>query len=341
MSRKILVTGSAGFIGFYICKRLIENGYEIIGIDNINNYYDTKLKETRLGLLNQQSLGKKNWQFFKVDLINKEELLEIFQTYKPQIVINLAAQAGVRYSLENPGAYINSNIIGFYNILECCKIAKVKNLLYASSSSVYGGNTQIPYSENDSVNHPVSIYAATKKSNELMAHSYSHLYGIACTGMRFFTVYGPWGRPDMAPMIFTDAILNKKTLKIFNYGNMSRSFTYIDDVVEIVMRLIQKPAIPDASFNPKKPNLATSWCSNRIFNIGNDNSVDLLTFINTLEKELGLEALKDFESLQKGDVVNTLSDNTIINKWIGNYPKTSLKQGIKKFINWYKDYFKY
>ena len=341
MSKNILVTGAAGFIGFYLCKKLIEDGFQVIGIDNINDYYDIKLKNSRLEILSQKSLRQRNWQFFKVDLINQDLLLEIFKEYKPDKVINLAAQAGVRYSLENPGAYINSNIIGFYNILECCRISKVKSLLYASSSSVYGGNTKIPFSENDSVNHPVSIYAATKRSNELMAHSYSHLHGISCTGMRFFTVYGPWGRPDMAPMIFADAIINQKTLKIFNYGNMSRSFTYIDDAIDIIIKLIHKPATPDLSFDSRKPNSSSSWCSNRIFNIGNKDAVNLLTFINTLEMELGLEAKKDFKSLQKGDVVNTLSDNKNINKWIGTYPKTSLINGIKMFLNWYKSYYNY
>ncbi len=340
MSRNILITGAAGFIGFHLCKKLIEQGNSVIGIDNINDYYDTKLKRDRLEIISQISTKEKNWQFFKIDLIDKDLLLGIFQEYKPQTVIHLAAQAGVRYSLENPDAYIKSNILGFYNILECCKKSKVKSLLYASSSSVYGGNTKIPFSENDSVNHPVSLYAATKKSNELMAHSYSHLYGISCTGMRFFTVYGPWGRPDMSPMIFADAITNKKTLKIFNYGNMSRSFTFIDDVIEILIQLIQKPAMPDEGFNPKKPNSATSWCSHRIFNIGNENSVELLTFINMLEKELGLKGIKDFQSLQKGDVVNTLSDNTNINEWLGTHPKTSLKKGIKIFIDWYSNYYK-
>ncbi len=340
MSKYILVTGSAGFIGFYLCKKLIEEGYEVIGIDNINDYYDTKLKRERLEILSQKSSKTKNWQFFKIDLINKDLLFEIFKKYKPRTVINLAAQAGVRYSLENPGAYINSNILGFYNILECCKMSEVQSLLYASSSSVYGGNTKIPFSENDSVNHPVSIYAATKRSNELMAHSYSHLYGIACTGMRFFTVYGPWGRPDMAPMIFADSIINKKTLKIFNYGNMSRSFTFIDDVIEIVIRLIQKPAIPDLSFDSGNPKSSSSWCSNRIFNIGNENGTGLLEFISLLENELGLEAVKDFDSLQTGDVVNTLSDNAVMNEWIGIVPKTSLSKGIKIFLNWYKNYYK-
>ncbi len=339
MSKNILVTGSAGFIGFHLCKKLIENGINTIGIDNVNNYYDTKLKNKRIDILNQIALKKNNWKFFKFDLQNKNLLLKVFQENKPQIVINLAAQAGVRYSLINPDAYIKSNIIGFYNILECCKISNVESLLYASSSSVYGGNTKIPYSENDPVNHPVSLYAATKRSNELMAHSYSHLYGIPCTGMRFFTVYGPMGRPDMAPMLFVDAIINRKTLKIFNNGNMSRSFTYIDDVIDILMELIQKPAAKDKSFDPKEPNPSSSWCPNKILNIGNSNAVGLLTFINMLEKELGLEAIKNFEVLQKGDVLNTLSDNTIINEWIGNQPKTPINEGIKTFVNWYKNYY--
>ncbi len=339
MSEYILVTGCAGFIGFHLCKKLIEDRYKVIGIDNINDYYDIKLKKKRLEILSQTALKKNNWDFFKIDLLDKNSLLQIFEKYKPSTIINLAAQAGVRYSLENPEAYINSNIHGFFNILECCKFLKVKSLLYASSSSVYGGNTKTPFSENDSVNHPVSLYAATKRSNELMAHSYSHLYGIPCTGLRFFTVYGPLGRPDMAPMIFADAIINKKTLKIFNYGKMSRSFTYIDDVTNILMRLIKKPATLDGSFDTKKPNSSSSWCPNRILNIGNENAIDLLNFINMLEEEIGIEAIKDFDSLKKGDVVNTQSENTNLNKWIGTYPKTSLREGIKIFINWYKNYY--
>ena len=340
MSEYFLVTGCAGFIGFHLCKKLIENRYKVIGIDNINDYYDPKLKKKRLEILSQKSLKKNNWEFFKIDLLDKNSLLQIFEKYKPSTVINLAAQAGVRYSLENPEAYINTNINGFFNILECCKFSKVKSLLYASSSSVYGGNTKIPFSENDSVNHPMSLYAATKRSNELMAHSYSHLYGIPCTGIRFFTVYGPYGRPDMAPMIFADAIINKKTLKIYNYGKMSRSFTYIDDVTNILMRLIKKPASQDSSFDTKKPNSSSSWCPNRILNIGNENAIGLLTFINMLEKELGIKAIKDFDSLKKGDVVNTQSENTNLNNWIGTVPKTSLNEGIKTFVNWYKNYYK-
>ena len=339
MNKTILVTGSAGFIGFHLCRRLLDNGNNVIGIDNINDYYDVHLKEKRLEILNEVELKNNKWKFFKTDLTNKESLLKIFEYYSPKIVVNLAAQAGVRYSLENPSAYINSNIVGFSNILEACKKTEVKNLLYASSSSVYGGNTKIPFSENDSVNHPVSLYAATKRSNELMAHSYSHLYGLSCTGLRFFTVYGPWGRPDMAPMIFANAIINKKPLKIFNYGNMSRSFTFIDDVIEILMKFLDKPAIPDKLFNTINPNSSTSWSAHRIFNIGDNKSIKITQFINFLERELGLKAIKEFKNMQKGDIVNTLSDNRILEEWIGTYPKTPLNIGIKKFIDWYLQYY--
>ena len=339
MNKNILVTGSAGFIGFHLCKRLIETGIKVVGIDNVNDYYDVELKEKRLELLSQTS-SKNNWQFFKTDLLDKDQLLQIFQDHKPQTVINLAAQAGVRYSIKNPTAYINSNIMGFQNILDCCKESDIKHLLYASSSSVYGGNINSSFSELNSVDHPVSVYAATKRANELFAHTYSHLYNISSTGMRFFTVYGPWGRPDMAPMIFADAIINKKTLKIFNYGKMSRSFTYIDDVTNILMRLIKKPATGDESFDTKKPNSSSSWCPNRILNIGNENAIGLLNFINMLEEEIGAEAIKDFDSLKKGDVVNTQSENTNLNNWIGTYPKTSLREGIKIFVNWYKNYYR-
>ena len=339
MNKTILVTGSAGFIGFHLCRRLLDNGNNVIGIDNINDYYDVHLKEKRLEILNEVELKNNKWKFFKTDLTNKESLLKIFEYYSPKIVVNLAAQAGVRYSLENPSAYINSNIVGFSNILEACKKTEVKNLLYASSSSVYGGNTKIPFSENDSVNHPVSLYAATKRSNELMAHSYSHLYGLSCTGLRFFTVYGPWGRPDMAPMIFANAIINKKPLKIFNHGNMSRSFTFIDDVIEILMKFLDKPAIPDKLFNTINPNSSTSWSAHRIFNIGDNKSIKITQFINFLERELGLKAIKEFKNMQKGDIVNTLSDNRILEEWIGTYPKTPLNIGIKKFIDWYLQYY--
>ncbi|RPG57642.1 MAG: NAD-dependent epimerase/dehydratase family protein [Flavobacteriales bacterium TMED235] len=338
--KHILVTGAAGFIGFHVIQNFLKKGYKVVGIDNLNNYYDINLKNKRLEiLLEDSSLNFNNWSFIKTDLMNKDHLFEIFDRFKPEIVVNLAAQAGVRYSLENPSAYINSNIVGFLNLLECCKSYKVKNLLYASSSSVYGGNSKIPFSEDDPVDHPVSIYAATKRANELIAHTYSHLYNIPAIGLRFFTVYGPWGRPDMAPMIFADAIINQKPIKIFNYGKMSRSFTYIDDVVEIIERLIKKPSIPSRNFNKYAPNPSTSWCPHRVFNIGNQKSVSLMEFIEYLEKELGKEAYKEFEEMQQGDVKDTLADNAKIISWIGDFEETSLSSGIKNFVEWYRSFY--
>ena len=336
----ILVTGAAGFIGFHVIQNFLKKGYKVVGIDNLNNYYDVNLKNKRLEiLLENSSLNSNNWSFIKADLVNKDHLFEIFDQFKPNIVVNLAAQAGVRYSLENPSAYINSNIVGFSNLLECCKSFKVMNLLYASSSSVYGGNSKIPFSEDDPVDHPVSIYAATKRANELMAHTYSHLYNISATGLRFFTVYGPWGRPDMAPMIFADAIINQKPIKIFNYVKMSRSFTYIDDVVEIIDRLIRQPSIPSKNFNKYAPNPSTSWSPHRVFNIGTQKSVSLMKFVECLEKELGKEAHKEFEEMQQGDVRDTLADNSKIISWIGDFEETSLSSGIKIFVKWYKSFY--
>ncbi len=341
MNNKILITGSAGFIGFHLCKKLIGKGSQVIGIDNINDYYDIELKKKRLEILSKISSENKNWQFFKVDLVNKEELLQIFQDHKPATVINLAAQAGVRYSIENPRAYINSNIVGFQNILDCCKSNKIKHLLYASSSSVYGGNINTPFSELNSVNHPVSIYAATKRANELFAHTYSHLYGIPSTGMRFFTVYGPWGRPDMAPMIFANSIFLRKPIKVFNFGKMSRSFTYIDDVIDSIERLIQKPAEIDKKFDKQNPRPDSSWCPHRIFNIGNNESIELEKFISYLEKEIGINAIKEYKDMQMGDVKETKADNSNLKEWIGECPKTPLDKGIKNFITWYKNFYKY
>ena len=339
MSKTILVTGAAGFIGFHLCKSLLEEGYKIIGLDNLNDYYDVKLKEKRLKVISEKvSENKSSWHFTKTDIKNNDDLIKVFEDFKPEIVVNLAAQAGVRYSLINPTSYINSNIVGFLNILECCKKFKIKNLLYASSSSVYGGNSKIPFSEQDSVNHPVSLYAATKRSNELMAHTYSHLYNLKATGMRFFTVYGPWGRPDMAPMIFAESILSKKPIKVFNYGKMSRSFTYIDDVIKAIKKLILKPATPDKNFSPDNPNPSTSWCPHRIFNIGNKNSINLQEFIITLEKELNIKATKKYLPIQPGDVEETLSENSLIESWCGNINETSVSVGVKKFIKWYKSY---
>ena len=342
MSDYILVTGAAGFIGFHLCKKLLKEGFNIVGIDNLNSYYDIDLKKSRIKLLDNENAEKSNfWNFIKVDLLNKDALYEIFYKYKPKVIINLAAQAGVRYSIDNPSTYIESNLVGFFNILECCKSLQIEKLLYASSSSVYGGNTKIPYAESDPTNHPVSLYAATKRSNELLAHSYSQLYDIPSVGLRFFTVYGPWGRPDMAPMIFTKLILSKKPIMVFNSGKMSRSFTYIDDAIELVFRLIKKNNIWDFNFDKNKPNPSISWASHRILNIGSSVNIKLLDFIETLEKELGIEAIKELKPMQQGDVVNTSADCELINNLVGKIDLTSIEDGVKKFVEWYKDYYNY
>ena len=338
-NKKILITGAAGFIGFSLCKKLLKNGENIIGFDNLNNFYDINLKKRRLKELKDYSLSKGSWNFYQDDLSNKNSLKKIFLEFKPSIVVHLAAQAGVRYSFSNPTSYIESNIIGFHNILELSKEFEIKNLIFASSSSVYGGNQKVPFSENDSVDHPISIYAATKKSNELMAHVYSHAYKIPCTGIRLFTVYGPWGRPDMAPMIFANSIINKEPIKIFNQGQMTRDFTYIDDVVECLIRLISKPAIPNSSFNHFVPESSSSWAPYKIFNIGNNHPVKLLDFVAAIENELGIKAKMIFEPMQQGDVKNTAAETQRIENWIDYKPNTSLTQGIKKFINWYKTIF--
>ena len=335
--KKILVTGSAGFIGYHLCRRLIENKIFVIGIDNLNSYYDVNLKNQRLKQLEIISNKNKSfWKFFKCDLKDKIFLDDLFEKYSPNIIINLAAQAGVRYSLDNPNAYIESNISGFLNLLECCRKKEIKNLIYASSSSVYGGNTKIPFSEKDNVDHPVSLYAATKKSNELMAHTYSHLFKIPAIGLRFFTVYGPWGRPDMAPMIFTKAIIERKPLRIFNNGEMFRDFTFIDDVIEIILRLIDKPSKPNNSFNFQDPRPDSSWAPHRIFNVGNSKSEYLMDFIRYLEEEIGIDAIKEFKEMQPGDVKATSADTSSIEKYIDFRPNTPLKVGIKKFYSWYK-----
>ena len=341
MNNKILVTGSAGFIGYHLVKKLLEDNFEVIGFDNLNSYYDVDLKRARLNDINELSI-KNNycWKFFKGNLEEIESLENIFCQFNPKIIVHLAAQAGVRYSLLNPMAYINSNIIGFQNILDCSRNYGIEHLLYASSSSVYGGNTKTPFSEKDSVNHPVSIYAATKKSNELFAHAYSHLYKIPVTGMRFFTVYGPWGRPDMAPMIFTDAILNKKPIKVFNNGDMYRDFTYIDDVIKAIRNLIKKPSTPNPDFVKEQPDPSSSWSPFRIFNIGNSKTISLMKFIEILEKELGSVAIKKLEPMQAGDVKSTSADTSLLDSYIGYKPNTSLKEGIRNFIYWYKDFYK-
>ncbi len=340
---KIFVTGAAGFIGFHLCKKLISSNYKVIGLDNFNTYYDVSLKNERLNHLYKEcKLRKKNnFKIIKGSLEENELISSIFSENNFDFVFHLGAQAGVRYSLENPYAYIDSNIKGFLNILEGCKKNQPKNLIFASSSSVYGGNEKIPFNENDSVDHPVSIYAATKKSNELMAHAYSHLYNLPCTGLRFFTVYGPWGRPDMAPMIFTKSIIEKKPIKIFNNGDMARDFTYINDVIEIMFRFLKKPVQKNKSFDKKNPESSTSWSPYRIFNVGNSKSVKLIDFIQILENEIGEKAIKIFEPMQAGDVKFTSADTSLLDSWIGFKPNTELRVGIKEFVKWYKTYYKH
>ena len=330
----ILVTGAAGFIGSHLSKRLLNEGYEVIGIDNINDYYDQKLKWDRL-----EWIKHPKFKFEKVSLEDRERINNIFIEYKPAIVVNLAAQAGVRYSLVNPHAYIDSNVIGFMNILEACRHHNVEHLIYASSSSVYGANTKMPFSVHDNVDHPVSLYAATKKANELMAHTYSHLYGLPTTGLRFFTVYGPWGRPDMALFLFTKAILNGEPIKVFNNGNMMRDFTYIDDIVESIYRLIQKKPEPNPNWDGKNPDPGTSYAPYRVYNIGNSNPVNLMDFITAIEEKLGIEAKKEFLPLQAGDVPATYADVEDLYNEINFRPQTSIKEGVSKFIDWYLDYY--
>ena len=337
----ILVTGSAGFIGFHLCKKLLEQGKSVIGIDNLNNYYDVKLKRARNKELNFYSKKvNTNFVFFEGDIANSGFINEIFMKYEPYYVVNLAAQAGVRYSIENPDAYIQSNIVGFNKLIEASKNNKVKHFIFASSSSVYGGNKKMPFKEDQNVDHPVSLYAATKRSNELIAHSYSHLFNLPCTGLRFFTVYGPWGRPDMALFLFTSAILNNKPIKIFNNGNMLRDFTYIDDIINGIIGVINNIATKDKSFDFINPNISTSWAPYRIFNIGNSSPIKLMDFINTIEECLDKKAIKQFEPMQPGDVEATSSDVKLLNAWSGFNPETSLKKGISNFVKWYRDYYK-
>tara|TARA_Y200000002_G_C22687511_1_gene666570 strand:- start:2520 stop:3542 length:1023 start_codon:yes stop_codon:yes gene_type:complete len=336
----ILVTGSSGFIGFSLCKDLINKNIPVLGFDNMNPYYDKSLKESRKELL--ISLSNKKNSFFKQinnNLENHEILDKIFEDYKIKTVIHLAAQAGVRYSLQNPISYINSNILGFVNILENCKNHKINNLIFASSSSVYGGNKQLPFKEKDGANHPISLYAATKKSNELMAHAYSHLYNLPCIGLRFFTVYGPWGRPDMAPMIFTKSILESKEIKIFNEGDLSRDFTYIDDAVAIITELINKPPSINSNFDFSNPDPSSSWAPYRIYNVGNNRGITILRFIELLENEIGIKAKKSFLPMQPGDVKSTAADISSTEFLECSRKKTSIEIGIKNFINWYKNYY--
>ena len=332
---KILVTGAAGFIGFHLARRLLEDGIQVTGIDNLNPYYDVNLKKARLDRL----LSFYNFTFFNKDLADNKGMKEIFKDIKFDVVVNLAAQAGVRYSLENPMSYVNSNLVGFANILECCRHYDVKHLVFASSSSVYGANTKLPFSVHNNVDHPVSLYAATKKSNELMAHTYSHLFGMHCTGLRFFTVYGPWGRPDMALFLFTKAILEEKPIKVFNHGRMQRDFTYIDDIVEGVVRIMGKLPEPNPTWNGDNPDPGTSYARYKIYNIGNNNPVELMEFIGVIEKVIGKKAKKEFLDLQPGDVPATYADIDDLIKDVGFKPETTIETGIKQFLLWYNKYY--
>ncbi|MCT7516110.1 NAD-dependent epimerase [Aliarcobacter cryaerophilus] len=348
---KILVTGTAGFIGYHLAKKLLNRGDEVVGLDNINDYYDVNLKYARLnelGISKEEIIENKlisskiypKHKFVKMDLSDTNEMYKLFENEKFDAVCNLAAQAGVRYSLENPHIYIDSNIKGFMNILEACRHNNVKNLCYASSSSVYGLNKSQPLKTSDHTDHPISLYAATKKSNEMMAHTYSHLYNISTTGLRFFTVYGPYGRPDMAPMLFADAILNDREIKVFNHGNMSRDFTYIDDIVDGIIKVIDNPAKSSNSFDAKNPNPDISSAPYRIYNIGNNAPVQLLDFIETLEKAIGIDAKKNFLPMQAGDVVSTYADVSDLIEDFDYKPYTKLDNGIKEFVKWYKQFYK-
>ena len=333
---KILVTGAAGFIGMTTSLRLLARGDEVVGLDNLNDYYEVSLKENRLKRLT----ALPGFRFVKLDVGDRAGMEKLFAEEKFDKVIHLAAQAGVRYSIQNPHAYVDSNLVGFINVLEGCRHNQVQHLVYASSSSVYGGNTRMPFSEHDSVDHPVSLYAATKKANELMAHTYSHLYGLPTTGLRFFTVYGPWGRPDMALFLFTKAILEGRPIDVFNYGKMQRDFTYIDDIVEGVIRVMDRNAAANPEYDPIAADPATSNVPYRVFNIGNNNPVQLLDFIGAIENALGMKAEKRLLPLQDGDVPATYANTDLLNDWVGFVPGTSVEDGVGRFVSWYRDYYK-
>ncbi len=337
----VIITGAAGFIGSALAERFIKANYKVIGIDNINDYYDINLKKSRLKRIEEVSKNINGyWEFNRISIEDIKALEGVFKGINDEIIlINLAAQAGVRYSIDNPEVYMQSNLIGFGNILEISRKYNVCNLIYASSSSVYGGNTNYPYKETHPVNHPVSFYAATKKSNELMAHSYSNLYGINATGLRYFTVYGPWGRPDMAPMIFANSITKNKPINIYNNGLMRRDFTFIDDIVEATYLCALKKATINTKFDSNNPDQATSFSPHRIFNIGAGNSIELLYFIELLEKAFGTKAIKKFLPMQKGDVLNTAADINLLKNWVNYKPQIKVEDGVKKFVNWYKTYF--
>ena len=331
---KFLVTGAAGFIGIHVSERLLQAGHQVTGIDNLNDYYEVSLKEARLNLL-----ANENFRFVKLDLADREGMAQLFAEEKFDRVIHLAAQAGVRYSLENPHVYADANLIGHLNVLEGCRHNKVQHLLYASSSSVYGLNRKMPFSTDDSVDHPVSLYAATKKANELMSHTYSHLYGLPTTGLRFFTVYGPWGRPDMALFKFTKAMLEGKSIDVYNYGKMKRDFTYVDDIVEAIIRMQDVIPQADPNWTVENGSPATSSAPYHIYNIGNSSPVELMDYITALEEALGIEAQKNMMPIQPGDVLETSADTQPLYDTIGFKPQTSVKEGVKKFVEWYKAYY--
>lgn len=334
--KQVLVTGAAGFIGFHLSKRLIEDRYKVVGLDNLNDYYELSLKESRLEILNRYP----DFKFVRADLKDKAGVDKLFSENSFEFVVNLAAQAGVRYSITNPYAYLDSNLTGFMNILEACRHHKPRHLIFASSSSVYGANKKMPFSVHHNVDHPISLYAATKKSNELMAHTYASLYNLPTTGLRFFTVYGPYGRPDMALFLFTKAIVEGKPIDVYNHGKMKRDFTYVDDIVEGIVRLLPKAPTGNPSWDGLHPDPATSFAPYRIFNIGNNQPVELLKFIEVLEEKIGKKAIKNFMSIQPGDVPETFADIDALEKEVGFRPTTSIEEGINKFVDWYKEYYK-
>jgi len=332
----ILVTGAAGFIGYHVAARLLARGDTVVGLDNLNTYYDVSLKEARLARLTTQP----GFRFVKRDLADRTAMEEFFASERPQRVVHLAAQAGVRYSLENPHAYVDSNLVGFANVLEGCRRGGIEHLVYASSSSVYGGNVRLPFSEHDNIDHPVSLYAATKKANELMAHTYSHLFRLPTTGLRFFTVYGPWGRPDMALFLFTKAMLEGRPIDVFNHGNMVRDFTYIDDIVEGVLRVVDRPAEPSHDFDPARPDPGTSNAPYRVFNIGNSRPTPLAEYIEALEEVLGRRAERHLLPMQPGDVPATSANTDELNAWVGFTPDTPVREGVRRFVEWYRAFYK-
>jgi UDP-glucuronate 4-epimerase len=332
---KLLVTGAAGFIGYHVVQRLLERGDRVVGLDNLNAYYDVSLKEARLTRLSSQP----GFRFAKLDVADRDGMTQLFAAERPQRIVHLAAQAGVRYSIENPHAYVDSNLVGFANILEGCRHTGAEHLVYASSSSVYGGNTRLPFSEHDNIDHPVSLYAATKKANELMAHTYSHLFRLPTTGLRFFTVYGPWGRPDMALFLFTRAILEGRPIDVFNNGNMVRDFTYIDDIVEGVIRVVDRPAEVSPAFDPASPDPATSNAPYRVFNIGNSQPTPLAEYISALEEALGRKAQRNYLPMQPGDVPATSANTEELDAWVGFKPGTPVREGVRRFVEWYREFY--